>query len=102
MCGVAVFQEFTALALRLRDLLLLRGLLAGPPAVERLFGAPDIIFEPRLEANLVYKLDLTDAITVKAKVDNLLNSEVEYTQGGQPYQIYEKGTKFSVSVDWDL
>jgi len=67
-----------------------------------LFGAPDIIFEPRLEANLVYKLDLTDAITVKAKVDNLLNSEVEYTQGGQPYQIYEKGTKFSVSVDWDL
>ena len=67
-----------------------------------LFGAPDIIFEPRLEANLVYKLDLTDALTVKAKIDNLLNSEVEYTQGGQPYQIYEKGTKYSVSVNWDL
>ena len=67
-----------------------------------LFGAPDIIFEPRLEVNLVYKLELTDTITVKAKVDNLLNSEVEYTQGGQPYQIYEKGTKYSVSVNWDL
>ena len=38
-----------------------------------LFGAPDIVHEPRLEANLVYKLDLTDAITVKAKIDNLLN-----------------------------
>ena len=38
----------------------------------------------------------------KSKSYNLLNSEVEYTQGGQPYQIYEKGTKFSVSVDWDL
>ena len=67
-----------------------------------LFGAPDIIFEPRLEANLVYKLDISDDLTVKAKLDNFLNSEVEYTQGGQPYQLYEKGTKFSVSVDWDL
>ncbi|MGB0222539.1 MAG: TonB-dependent receptor domain-containing protein [Luminiphilus sp.] len=67
-----------------------------------LFGAPDIIFEPRLEANLVYKIDLSEDLSVKAKLDNFLNAEVEYTQGGQPYQLYDKGTKFSVSVDWDL
>ena len=67
-----------------------------------LFGAPDIIFEPRLEANIVYKIDISDAMTLKAKIDNLLNAEVEYTQGGQPYQLYEKGTKFSVSFNWDF
>lgn len=67
-----------------------------------LFGSPDIIFEPRLEANLVYRLDVSEAITLKAKVDNLLNTEVEYTQFGQPYQLYEKGTKVSVSIDWEL
>ena len=67
-----------------------------------LFGSPDIIFEPRLEANLVYRLDVSEAITLKAKVDNLLNTEVEYTQFGQPYQLYEKGTKVSISIDWEL
>jgi hypothetical protein len=55
-----------------------------------------------LEANLVYKIDLSEDLSVKAKLDNFLNAEVEYTQGGQPYQLYDKGTKFSVSVDWDL
>ena len=39
---------------------------------------------------------------IKAKLDNIFNSELEYTQGGQTFQSYEKGTKVSVSIDWDF
>ena len=55
-----------------------------------------------MEANLVYRWDISETATFKAKLDNIFNSEVEYTQGGQTFQSYEKGTKVSVSIDWDF
>ena len=67
-----------------------------------LSGAPDVYLEPRMEANLVYRWDISETATFKAKLDNIFNSEVEYTQGGQTFQSYEKGTKVSVSIDWDF
>ena len=67
-----------------------------------LSGAPDVYLEPRMEANLVYRWDISETATFKAKLDNIFNSELEYTQGGQTFQSYEKGTKVSVSIDWDF
>ncbi|MEM8547764.1 MAG: TonB-dependent receptor, partial [Pseudomonadota bacterium] len=63
-------------------------------------GAPDVIFEPRGELNLVYRYTISDSAQLTAKVDNLLDAEVEYTQGGLVFQRHEKGTSFRVGFDW--
>ena len=67
-----------------------------------IFGAPDIYLEPRGEINLVYRWDITDTAALKARIENLLDAEVEYTQGDQLFQRYEKGTTFQVGFDWDF
>lgn len=65
-------------------------------------GAPDVYLEPRGELNLVYRWDITEEATLKARIENILNQEVEYTQGGQVFQRYEKGTTFQLGLDWDF
>jgi len=63
-------------------------------------GAPDVYLEQRGELNLVYRYDISDAATIKARIQNLLDQEVEYTQGGQVFQRYDKGTTFQLGFDW--
>ena len=63
-------------------------------------GAPDVYLEQRGELNLVYRYDISDAATIKARIANLLDQEVEYTQGGQVFQRYDKGTTFQLGFDW--
>ncbi|MEH6559386.1 MAG: TonB-dependent receptor [Oceanicoccus sp.] len=63
-------------------------------------GQPDIVEEPRLSMNLNYKYAISDAFTFKAKVENILNQEVEFTQGGNVFQSYERGMKFKAGIDW--
>ena len=60
-----------------------------------------MILEPRLDVQLVYRWDISDQAVMRAKIDNLLNSKFEYTQGGNLFQRYERGSGFSVSVDWE-
>ena len=43
-------------------------------------GAADVILEPRLDVQLVYRWDVSEALSVRAKVNNLLNEEFEYSQ----------------------
>jgi len=64
-------------------------------------GAADVILEPRLDVQLVYRWDISEKAVMRAKIDNLLNSKFEYTQGGNLFQRYERGSGFSVSVDWE-
>ena len=63
-------------------------------------GQPDVFLEPRLDLNLVYRYDVTDALVLKAKLQNILDEAYEYTQGGQIFQTYERGIGFQVSFDW--
>ena len=63
-------------------------------------GQPDVFLEPRLDLNLVYRYDVTDALVLKAKLQNLLDEAYEYTQGGQIFQTYERGIGFQMSFDW--
>ena len=39
---------------------------------------------------------------MRAKVNNLLNDEVQFTQGGQVFQQYKSGTEFQLGVDWSF
>lgn len=63
-------------------------------------GQPNVLEEPRLDVNLNYKYNLSESLTLKAKVKNLLNSDVERTQGGNIYRQYEKGMEFQAGIDW--
>ena len=65
-----------------------------------ILGRPNVDLEERGELNLVYRLDLSDNATINARVENILDAEVEYTQGGDLFQLYEKGTTFQVGFNW--
>ena len=63
-------------------------------------GLDDIIEEPRLDVNITYKYMITDDLALKAKVKNLLDSAVKFTQGGKTFRSYEKGVELKVGIDW--
>jgi TonB-dependent receptor len=65
-------------------------------------GQPDVFLEPRLDLNVVYRFDVSDALTLKAKFENLLDDEVEYTQGGQTFQVYNRGPTIQLGLDWQF
>ena len=65
-------------------------------------GQPDVFLEPRLDLNVVYRFDISDSLALKAKLENLLDDEVEYTQGGQVFQIYNRGPSIQVGLDWQF
>lgn len=61
---------------------------------------PDVIQQPRLSLNLTYRWRLAEGLEFKAKVNNLLNSPVKFTQGGQVFQSYRRGTEIEAGIDW--
>lgn len=65
-------------------------------------GQPDVFLEPRLDLNVVYRYEISDALTLRAKLENLIDDEVEYTQGGQVFQIYNRGPTIQVGLDWQF
>ena len=65
-------------------------------------GQADIIEEPRFDLNLNYKYEINDELSFKAKLKNILNSEIEFTQGGNVFQRYEKGMQLQAGIDWNF
>jgi TonB-dependent receptor len=65
-------------------------------------GAANVVLEPRLDVQLVYRWDISEALSLRAKIDNLLNEEFEYTQDNRVFQRYERGTSFQVGFDWEI
>ena len=53
---------------------------------------------PRLSA--VYRLTLTEGLEMKLSGNNLLDPEVEYTQGGEVKESYTEGREFGLSLSW--
>lgn len=67
-----------------------------------LTGLPGVIEQPRLALNLNYKAFLTDSLVLRAKVGNLLDEAVEFTQGGQVLQEYKRGVTLQAGIDWSF
>ena len=65
-------------------------------------GLPDVIEQSRFDVDLNYKAYLTDSLVFKAKVGNLLDEKVEFTQGGQTIQEFEQGVTFEAGIDWNF
>ena len=67
-----------------------------------ILGRPNVVLEERGELNLVYRYDISENASIKARVENLFDAKVEYTQDGDPFQVYEKGTTFQIGFNWDF
>ncbi|MEM9313478.1 MAG: TonB-dependent receptor, partial [Pseudomonadota bacterium] len=67
-----------------------------------IFGQPNVELEGRGELNLVYRYDLGESGQVSARVENIFDAEVEYTQGGDIFQRYDKGVAFQLGFNWNF
>ncbi len=65
-------------------------------------GQPDVIQEPRMDVNIVYRYSLSDSFTFRAKLENILDAEVEFTQGGNVFQRYKRGLEVKAGFDWQF
>jgi len=60
------------------------------------FGQPDIVQEPTLSVDLNYTFYFADDWQFNLSGKNLLNDEIEYTQGGQLWREYKTGRVYEV------
>ncbi|MCB9537333.1 MAG: TonB-dependent receptor [Myxococcales bacterium] len=76
---------------------------AGPRIVEvGVAGAPDVFEAPRHQLDLVGQIGLGHGLALKLKAKNLLDLEIERTQGDAVTQRYRAGRSFSVGLSWKL
>jgi outer membrane receptor protein involved in Fe transport len=61
---------------------------------------PDIFLQPVTTVDLTYGYRPTDSLELKAEVGNLLDPDIEITQGGEIYRLYNEGVSASVSLKW--
>jgi outer membrane receptor protein involved in Fe transport len=65
-------------------------------------GQPDVIEEPRLDVDLNYKYYISDTLTFRIQIQDLLDTDIEFTQGGRIFQKYNTGQRFQAGVDWNF
>jgi TonB-dependent receptor len=63
---------------------------------------PDVYEEARHHLDLVVRHDLGSGLGLKAGAKNLLDDEVEFTQGGEVYRRYRLGRSFSLGISKEL
>ncbi len=64
-------------------------------------GAPDIFEEPFNQLDLVYKQNLPiEGLVLKARIKNLLDPKVLFTQGDGVTREFNKGREFNLAIEW--
>jgi outer membrane receptor protein involved in Fe transport len=58
--------------------------------------------EPTLSLDLNYKYYFADDWQFDLSAKNLLNDEIEYTQGGQTWREYKTGRVYEVGFNWSF
>ncbi|MBL1432545.1 MAG: TonB-dependent receptor [Gammaproteobacteria bacterium] len=62
----------------------------------------DVLQEPIAQLDLAYKLDYTDRLTFRGRIENILNSSVERTQSGATFSEFDVGVTFRLGVEYKL
>ena len=63
-------------------------------------GAPDVYQEPRPQLDFVYAQTFRDHWKLKFRARNLLDADVELTQGGLDRRSYTVGREYQVAIEW--
>ena len=64
-------------------------------------GSPDIYEQPRESLDIVYSQTFRNW-KFKAKLKNLLDPEIELTQGDRTTRLWQAGQEFSVGVEYSF
>ena len=59
---------------------------------------PNVFKEPRMQLDFNYSKELTDSLTLKAKLKNITDEAYDLTQGGKTYRKYKKGTEMNIGM----
>jgi len=65
-------------------------------------GTPNIYEEPVNRVDAVISQRITRAIKIKLSAKNLLDPEVEYTQGGLVQRHYKLGRSYSIGASYEF
>jgi hypothetical protein len=65
-------------------------------------GQPDIYEEPFPQLDFVYKRRFAEDWRMTVKLKNLLNPDVEYTQGNESTRVFKAGRELSLELQWDF
>ncbi len=63
---------------------------------------PDIILEPRLDLTVNYRWYFADNWQFIFKGENLLDEEVDFTQGGNTFQQFKTGRQYTFGLNWNF
>lgn len=63
---------------------------------------PDIFEQPFAKLDFTTKYRFGDRWTLKLELENLLNSEVEFTQGGKTTRIFKPGIEIGLGIEYGL
>ena len=63
-------------------------------------GAPDIYEQPRPQLDFIFSKILHDSWRVKFQAKNLLNPEIELTQGDKTRLVFDVGREYTISLQW--
>ncbi len=63
-------------------------------------GQPDIYEQPFPQLDFVYKRHIANRWRLTAKLKNLLNPDVQYTQGKETTRIFTRGRELSLELQW--
>lgn len=65
-------------------------------------GQPDVYQQPVSRLDFNYSFQWTDSFETKLSAGNLLDPEIEFTQGGRIYRQYSKGVDYGASLSWEF
>ena len=65
-------------------------------------GAPDIYQQPRPVLDFVYSQKFGDHWKFKFRARNLLNAEVEITQGDKTRRSFDVGREYTAAIEWSF
>jgi hypothetical protein len=69
------------------------------------FGLPDVVEDARNSLDFTFQQGLgflTDGLSLKFSLTNILDEERHWTQGGQTYRLYEPGIGTSLSISYSF
>jgi len=63
-------------------------------------GLPDIYEQPYNDLDFVVSQVVWDGLSLKFEAGNLINEEVQFLQGGEPYTTFKVGRDYSLTATW--
>ncbi|MGB1092931.1 MAG: TonB-dependent receptor domain-containing protein, partial [Oceanobacter sp.] len=65
-------------------------------------GQDAVVEDGRMSVDLAYNFEMNDELSMKAKIGNITDAKVSYSQGGQEIESYQEGIDISAGVSYQF